>query len=207
MKKRIPKATVGRLPLYLRCLTDLPPTQTTVSSEQLADMARVNAAKVRKDLSYMGSYGTRGVGYEAEHLRFQISRELGLTRDWRVAIVGVGNLGSALAGYAGFGERGFEIVGLFDAAPDRIGQQVNGLVIESVAGLEEAVAEREVAIGIVTAPAAFAQQAADGLVAGGVRSILNFAPTVLRVPPEVEVRRVDLSMELQILSYYLKSEF
>lgn len=204
MKDQIPRATVARLPLYLRCLDELPSSQETVSSEQIAAWARVNSAKVRKDLSFMGSYGTRGVGYEVNRLQHQIRRVLGLTHDWAVAIVGVGNLGSALADYRGFGERGFAIAGLFDSDPEKIGSAINGFVVESIDDLDAAIVERHIAIGIITTPAAAAQEVAERLAAAGVRSILNFAPTVLHLPDDVELRRVDLSTELQILTHYLQ---
>lgn len=199
--KGIPAATVTRLPLYLRSLNEY--AGLTISSEQLARLAHVNSAKVRKDLSYLGSYGTRGVGYDVEHLRHQISRELGLTHDWRVAIVGVGNLGSALANYGGFSQRGFAVMGLFDADESKVGRRIAGLEVESLSSLEDAVASRDLSIGVLTAPAHAAQEVADRMVAAGIKSILNFAPVVLEVPDDVEVRRVDLSMELQILSHYM----
>ncbi len=129
--RRIPEATVVRLPLYYRALLETADQEIgTVSSERLAELAGVNAAKVRKDLSYLGSYGTRGVGYDVDHLLHEISRELGLTHDWPVAIVGVGNLGHALANYRGFGARGYRIVALVDAAPDKVGRAVGELTIE-----------------------------------------------------------------------------
>jgi redox-sensing transcriptional repressor len=173
-----------------------------VSSEQLADHAGVNAAKVRKDLSYLGSYGTRGVGYDVDELVGEIARELGLTHDWPVAIVGLGNLGHALANYRGFGARGFQIVALVDADPAKVGRKVGGLQIESLDALDRIVAERNVAIGIIATPAAAAQEVADRLVDAGVGSILNFAPAVVTVPASVSLRKVDLATELQILSFY-----
>ena len=203
MKSQVPRVTVQRLPVYLRCLDELSPGQRSISSEELASRAGVNSAKVRKDLSYLGSYGVRGVGYDVEHLRLQISIELGLTRDWPVIIVGIGNLGRALANYVGFGERRFRIVGLFDNDPDKIGSRVDGKTVEPMSVLEEAVAERGASIGIITTPAASAQEVADQMAKAGIRSILNFAPTVIRVPDEVEVRRVDLSTELQVLVFYM----
>src|ERR1700709_2380943 len=123
-RRRIPEATVARLPLYLRSLLELSGGLATISSERLAQLAGVNAAKVRKDLSYLGSYGTRGVGYDVRYLIFNISRELGLTQDWPVVIVGIGNLGHALAGYAGFGERGFPVAALLDSDPERVGERI-----------------------------------------------------------------------------------
>lgn len=201
--RRIPEATVARLPVYLRSLVELADARTTtISSERLAEMAGVNAAKVRKDLSYLGSYGTRGVGYDVEYLLFQMSRALGLTHDWPVVIVGVGNLGQALANYGGFGERGFPVAALVDSDPTKVGRHIGSLVVEPLDDLPTIVAERGVAIGIVATPASVAQDVADRLVAAGVRSVLNFAPTVISVPPEASLRKVDLAVELQILSFY-----
>jgi redox-sensing transcriptional repressor len=201
--RRIPEATVARLPLYYRALLETADQHvSTVSSERLAELAGVNAAKVRKDLSYLGSYGTRGVGYDVEFLLHQISRELGLTHDWPVVIVGVGNLGHALANYRGFGARGFRIVALVDADPAKIGQRVGELKVEALDDLPGIVSEREIAIGIVATPAAAAQEVADHLVDAGVTSILNFAPAVVTVPGGVSLRKVDLATELQILSFY-----
>jgi redox-sensing transcriptional repressor len=173
-----------------------------VSSEQLAELAGVNAAKVRKDLSYLGSYGTRGVGYDVGYLVREISEELGLTHDWPVAIIGLGNLGHALANYRGFGARGFRIVALVDADPEKVGSRVGDLCIDSLEDLDRVVTERSVAIGVIATPAAAAQEVADRLVAAGVGSILNFAPAVVTVPAGVSIRKVDLATELQILSFY-----
>ena len=193
---------MARLPVYLRSLLEIAGDATTVSSERLAELAGVNAAKVRKDLSYLGSYGTRGVGYDVEYLLFQMSRELGLTKDWHVVIAGLGNLGHALANYGGFGASGFHVVALADADPTKVGQKVAGLEIKAMAELPEVVREHEVAIAIIATPAHVAQDVADLLVDAGVTSILNFAPTVLTVPEGVSLRKVDLAVELQILSFH-----
>lgn len=202
-RRKIPEATVARLPLYLRSLLEGQHAGlTTISSERLAELAGVNAAKVRKDLSYLGSYGTRGVGYDVEYLLFQMSRELGLTQDWPVAIVGLGNLGQALANYVGFGDRGFPIVALCDADPRVVGSTVHGIVVRHVDELAELAEQHGIAIGIIATPASAAQDVADLLVSAGVSSILNFAPTVIAVPADVSLRKVDLAVELQILSFY-----
>jgi len=199
----IPEATVARLPVYLRALGMLTERGVaTASSEDLAVAAGVNSAKLRKDLSYLGSYGTRGVGYDVEYLRYQIAREIGLTQDWPVAIVGLGNLGQALANYAGFGTRGFRVAALLDVAQDRIGQEFGGVVVQHMDELAALVDEHGISIGVVTTPGAVAQQVADRLVDVGVTSILNFAPAVIAVPDGVDVRKVDLSIELQILAYH-----
>jgi redox-sensing transcriptional repressor len=165
-------------------------------------MAGVNAAKVRKDLSYLGSYGTRGVGYDVEFLLYQISRELGLTQDWPVVIVGLGNLGHALANYRGFSARGFRVVALVDADPSKVGEKIGELTVQSIDDLPAIAKQDKPAIGIIATPAGSAQDVADRLVAAGVSAILNFAPTVIAVPPAVSIRKVDLSIELQILSFY-----
>jgi redox-sensing transcriptional repressor len=199
----IPEATVGRLPLYLRALVEMAEAGgTTTSSEGLAEAAGVNSAKVRKDLSYLGSYGTRGVGYDVAYLIHQVRRELGLTQDWPVLIAGVGNLGRALADYRGFAERGFRVVALADADPDRVGDVVGGVEVRHVDEMAELVRAHGVAIGLICTPAGAAQEVADRMVAGGIRSILNFAPAVISVPPEVSLRKVDLGIELQILGFY-----
>jgi redox-sensing transcriptional repressor len=201
--RRIPEATVARLPLYYRALLEAADQDVgTVSSERLAELAGVNAAKVRKDLSYLGSYGTRGVGYEVEFLVDRITAELGLTADWPVAIVGLGNLGQALANYRGFGARGFRVLALVDADKAKVGEVIGDLAIESTDDLAAVVRERGIKIGIIATPAAAAQEVADQLVAAGVCSILNFAPAVVAVPDTVSLRKVDLAIELQILSFY-----
>jgi redox-sensing transcriptional repressor len=199
----IPEATVARLPVYLRALTALAEHGiASASSEDLASAAGVNSAKLRKDLSYLGSYGTRGVGYDVEYLRYQIAREIGLTQDWPVVIVGIGNLGHALANYSGFVSRGFRVAALVDSDPDRVGEQVGGLTIAPYADLPAIVRDGKVAIGVIATPPAAAQGVCDDLVTAGVTSILNFAPAVLSVPAGVDVRKVDLSIEMQILAYH-----
>ena len=194
---------MARLPIYLQILTEQADAGVdSVSSEGLAELAAVNAAKVRKDLSYLGSYGTRGVGYEVEYLMFQIRRELGLDHDWPVVIVGAGNLGRALAGYGGFNGRGFPVGGIVDIDPAKFGKTVAGATVRSLDELEKIVTSGRISIGVIATPAATAQDAADRLIAAGVTSILNFAPVVLSVPSTISVRKVDLAVELQILSYY-----
>jgi redox-sensing transcriptional repressor len=201
--REIPEATVARLPIYLRALTTLAEDDiVTCSSEELATAAGVNSAKLRKDLSYLGSYGTRGVGYDVAYLRYQIARQIGVTQDWPVVIVGIGNLGHALANYSGFRSRGFRVVALLDADPSRHQEVVAGVDVRAFTDLESIVKEHGVAIGVIATPAASAQDVADRMVAVGIRSILNFAPTVLAVPEGVDVRKVDLSIELQILAYH-----
>lgn len=199
----VPEATVGRLPLYHRVLVDLADSGvTTVSSDALAVTAGVSPAKLRKDLSFLGSYGTRGVGYEVSVLIDQIGAELGISSEWPVVIVGIGHLGHALANYGGFTSRGFRLVALFDDDPQLVGTEVAGLTLRPFADLPSVARDEGVLIGVVATPASAAQQVADALVAAGVGSILNFAPVVLAVPSPVDVRRVDLASELQILAFH-----
>ena len=194
---------MARLPVYLRILTEqFEANVTNISSEELAEFAGLNAAKVRKDLSYLGSYGTRGVGYDVEFLVYQIRRELGLTHDWPVVIVGAGNLGQALAGYNGFGDRGFPVGAIVDVDDAKVGSVVGGVRVRHLDELAQVVQSRNISIGVIATPGSAAQQAADALVAAGVTSLLNFSPCVLGVPHGVSVRKVDLAVELQILSYY-----
>jgi redox-sensing transcriptional repressor len=189
--------------VYLRALVEMAERgRSTVSSETLAEAAGVNSAKVRKDLSYLGSYGTRGVGYDVAYLIHQVRRELGLTQDWPVLIAGIGNLGHALARYRGFAERGFRIVALVDIDARKLGELVEGVKVRGVEEMPRLVKQHEVAIGMICTPAAGAQEVADRMVASGIRSILNFAPAHINVPAHVSVRKVDLSLELQILAFY-----
>ena len=202
-RRKIPGAAVARLPVYLQILSGLIAKDVhQLSSDELAAFAGVNAAKVRKDLSYLGSYGTRGVGYEVEYLVYQIKRELGLLNDWKVVVVGAGNLGKALANYSGFASRGFPIAGVVDVDAKKVGSVVGGVRVQHVDELQSLVRDNAVTIGVIATPAASAQHAADLLVAAGVRSLLNFASVVLNVPAAISVRSVDLGVELQILGYY-----
>jgi len=199
----LPEATIARLPEYLRALHNLGEGGAdTISSEGLAAAAGVNSAKLRKDLSHLGSYGTRGVGYDVALLIEQIEYVLGLDQRRAVCLVGVGNLGHALAGYDGFASRGFKIVALFDADEAKIGERIHGLVVRHIDELRQVAVEESIAIGVIATPAGAAQAVADELVAAGVTSILNFAPCVLSVPANVDVRKVDLAIELQILSFH-----
>jgi redox-sensing transcriptional repressor len=201
--RRIPEATVSRLPVYLHILVEQGREGVQgISSERLAELAGVNAPKVRKDLSYLGSYGTRGVGYEVDYLIYQVRRELGLEHEWPVVIVGAGNLGQALAGYGGFSGRGFPVAGIVDVDPAKLDTVVGGARVRPLDELSQIVAARQISIGVIATPTLAAQDAADRLVEAGVTSILNFAPVVLSVPAGVTIRKVDLAVELQILSYH-----
>jgi redox-sensing transcriptional repressor len=201
--RKIPPATVKRLPLYLQCLDQIDSDSIGISSKNLANLAKVNDAQVRRDLSYLGTLGTRGVGYDIKTLRNQLQLELGLVEGWSAVIVGVGNLGSALVHYGGFKDKGFGVVGLFDDDPKKINSQVAGLVVTPLNKMEEYCKKYNVAIGIIATPGEYAQSVADQLIDCGVRSILNFAPVLLKNVKDVQIRSVDLSQELQILSYYL----
>jgi redox-sensing transcriptional repressor len=203
----IPDATVSRLPMYHRSLLSLTARGVLlVSSEELAEASGVSSAKLRKDLSFLGSYGTRGVGYEVEFLLYQIARALGLTQVWPVIIVGIGNLGNALAGYPGFASRGFSVVGLFDTDPARVGETVTvagkEIVVSDISKLPQVVLSSGASIGVIATPETAAQEVCDVMVRNGITSILNFAPVLIEVPAGVDVRRVDLATELQILAFH-----
>jgi len=202
-RRRIPSAAVNRLPVYLQILTDLKLTETLqVSSDQLAALANVNAAKVRKDLSYLGTYGTRGVGYEVAFLIYQIKRELGLLTEWKTIVVGAGNIGAAITVNGGFASRGFPVVAIFDVDPRKVGTKVGELVVKHLDEMADFVSTNGVHIGVLAVPSTAAQTVADDLVAAGIGSLLNFAPVVLTVDESVAVRNIDLGVELQILGYH-----
>ena len=203
----IPDATVSRLPMYHRSLLSLTARGVLlVSSEELAEASGVSSAKLRKDLSFLGSYGTRGVGYDVEFLLYQIARALGLTQVWPVVIVGIGNLGNALAGYPGFASRGFSVVGLFDTDPNRVGETVTvagkEIIVTDISKLPQVVLSSGASIGVIATPEIAAQEVCDLMVRNGITSILNFAPVLIEVPAGVDVRRVDLATELQILAFH-----
>ena len=202
-RRGIPDASVARLPGYLQALTNLAERGiSSVSSEELAAAAGVSSAKLRKDLSHLGSYGVRGVGYEVDRLAYEISTALGLTQDWPVAIVGMGNLGRALAAYSGFATRGFNVIALLDRDDSLVGTSVGEREVRPMDDLDALVQQDRLSIGVIATPADSAQDVADRLVSAGVRSILNFAPCVLDVRSDVMVRKVDMSTELQILAFH-----
>lgn len=199
----IPRATIGRLPRYLRVLRQLAERGTvTVSSRELAELCGVNPAQLRRDLSHFGTYGTRGVGYDVAILLSQIGPHVGADGRWPVIIVGVGRLGSALAGHMSLWGGNFELVGVVDTDPDLIGTRIGGVPVSDEADLDQLVSSTNATFGILTTPPAVAQEACDRLVAAGITSILNFAPTVLTVPDGVRVRHVDLAQELLILAFH-----
>ena len=199
----LPQATVTRLATYLRVLGLMADDGALiVSSEELATAAGVGSAMLRKDLSFLGPNGVRGVGYDVSRLRARIEAALGLDLGHRVVLVGVGSLGQALARYGGFGRRGFTMVGLFDRDPERIGGAVGDLVVRDVAELGSACRELGATIGVVATPDHSAQEVCDELVRAGLRCILSFASAPLEVPRHVEIRRVDLAVEMQVLSFH-----
>ena len=202
-ERMIPEATVGRLAVYLRVLSSFGESKVaTVSSEELAAAAGVNSAKLRKDLSFLGSYGTRGVGYDVGTLTAQIARALGLTEHHNIVVIGAGNLGRALCRYAGFANRGLSVAAVFDVDERSVGQEIGGLTVRHLDELAHLVGQEKVSIAVIATPSEAAQAAADLLVSFGVTSILNFAPVVLSVPDHVDVRKVDLAAELQILAFH-----
>jgi len=206
VKSPIPDATVARLPLYLRCLSELRSPDEHCSSDDLAAAAGVNSAQVRKDFSYLGSYGTRGVGYGIDDLAAQLRKVLGLDTKNPVMIIGAGNLGSALANYKGIDTWGFDIVSIVDIDEAKIGEEVDGLTVESIDNIATIVAARSIDIGVIAVPARAAQDVADRFVDAGITSILNFAPTVIHAPVGVTIRRVDIAVSLGILAYHKAEE-
>jgi len=200
---KIPEKTVTRLSIYLRCLEELEAKAvTSVSSRQLAERFGLNSAQVRKDLAYFGQFGVRGLGYYIAELKHNLERILGLKQDWEVALVGAGNLGAALIAYKGFQARGFRISLAFDSDQAKVGQQIDGVVIQDAAKMAPTLRRRKVKIAVVTVPASAGQAVVDQLVDAGVTAILNFAPTQLSVPEGVKVQNVDLSVLLKTLSYH-----
>jgi len=199
----LPRATVDRLPRYLRALDSLEAQGVvTTSSVTLSAAAGVGSAQLRKDLSFLGSHGRRGVGYDVSHLRGRIAAALGVTSRQRVVIVGIGNLGHALANYAGFGERGFTVVGLVDVDPAVVGTRVSGLVVRHLDELERLVDERGATIAVLAVPSSAAQRVCDRVVAAGVGGVLSFSSRELAVPSGVDLRTVDVGAELQILAFH-----
>jgi len=203
-ERKIPKETIDRLPLYLRCLEKLiEDGEENISSKNFSKRLNLNSAQVRKDLSYFGDFGTRGVGYKTKKLASKIREILNLNTKWKMALVGVGNIGSALLTYTGFDERDFQVEMAFDSDPELIGKEINDVEIEEVSRLPERIAEEEIKLGIIAVPAAAAQDIADQMVEGGVTGILNFAPALLNLPEEVRLAQVDITKELEQLVYYL----
>jgi len=203
-KKKVPEGTISRLFIYLREVAELTKLNIhTITSAELGDRSSLSDSQVRKDLGYFGQFGVSGAGYNTGELKAALEKILGKDKIWNVAVVGVGHLGSALLAYPGFKERGLSIVAAFNSDATKIGKQVNDVTIQSIDELPKAIEEKSVSIGIIAAPAKNAQEVADKFIKAGVECILNFAPTTLIVPENVKVRDVDLSRELETLSYYM----
>ena len=202
--KRIADSTVRRLSIYLRYLEDAEGRGVqTISSDELARRGGTTSAQVRKDLSFFGSFGKRGLGYAVPELAARLRQILGLERHWRVIIVGAGKIGAALAGYRGFQQRGFQVIGAYDTNPEKVGRQLDGVTINEMAQLERDIARDRPHIAILAIPGDEAQRVVDRLVRAGVRAILNFAPVQLQVPGEVALKTVNMAMELEGLSFAL----
>jgi len=201
---KIPEMTIRRLSIYTRCLLQLEEDGVrTISSQELAERFNLNSAQVRKDLAYFGEFGVRGIGYYVSGLKAELQRILGLDREWPVALVGLGNLGSALFHYKGFSRQGFRIAVVFDDDPAKIGREIGGVPIVSTRDLAREVKTRAIQIAVLAVPADGAQAVTDALVAAGIKAVLNFAPARLRIPDSARLKNVDLSIELETLSFYL----
>jgi redox-sensing transcriptional repressor len=201
---KIPEMTIRRLSVYTRCLQQLEEDGiTTISSQDLAERFSLNSAQVRKDLAYFGEFGVRGIGYHVTGLKAELQRILGLDREWPVALIGLGNLGAALFHYKGFSRQGFRIAVVFDDDPAKIGRDIDGVPIVAMRDLAREVQALAIQIAILAVPAEAAQGVVDQVVAAGIKTVLNFAPARLRVPREVRLKNVDLSIELETLSFYL----
>ncbi len=201
---RIPEATVMRLSIYSRYLNQLLDEGVeTISSGEIAKGVGVGSAQVRKDLAYFGEFGTRGVGYNVKELFGHLMKILGLDKKWKVIIIGAGKLGSALALYQGFKDRGFAVSAILDANKERIGQKLSNVEIEPLELMQQRIQENNIKLGVVTVPAQSAQDVTDKLIAAGVKAILNFSPQVLRVPSGIILRNVDLSVNMEVLSFNL----
>jgi redox-sensing transcriptional repressor len=206
LESRLSRASVGRFSLYLRHLEGLLREGVgKVSSGQLGEALGITDAQVRKDLAYLGSLGHPGIGYVTEELIGAIRRLLGVDRPWRAALVGLGNLGRALLGYRGFEQRGFRLVALFDTDPAKVGTKIGALSVHGVEAIPEVVAATGAELGLLAVPSEAAQPVADALVAAGIRGLLNFAPVMLRVPPEVRLVSVDLTVQLEQLAFLVQT--
>ena len=206
-KKKIPETTISRLCVYLREVTELAKHSIrTISSSELGERVNLSDAQVRKDLGYFGQFGVSGSGYAVTELKDTLKKILGKDRTWNVAIIGVGHLGSALLAYSGFGQHGLDVVAAFDTDIRKIGKKFENVVIQSIEEINESVSDKDVTIAMITVPSAMAQEVADDLVKAGVKCILNFATTSLNVPEQIKVKDVDLSRELETLSYFLANK-
>ena len=200
----VPEIVIRRLPLYLRALTSLAEANHLItSSQELSEKLGISSAQIRKDLSYFGEFGKQGMGYEVPYLRDQLRRILQIDRPWEMLLVGAGDLGHAIVNYAGFKRWGYRIVAIFDRDPAKIGQVLGGLTVQDAADLEVALRTLRIQIGIIAVPASQAQAVAERLVRGGIRAILNYAPTTLNLAPDVRVHYIDPVVGLQSMTYYL----
>ncbi|HEY5040104.1 MAG TPA: redox-sensing transcriptional repressor Rex [bacterium] len=203
--RNIPEPTIARLPRYLRSFAQFAhANQAVVSSKELAAVSDINPSQVRKDLAYFGQFGQRGIGYDVKTLDSKMREILGLHRAWRIALIGAGNLGTALLQYGGFAKAGFKIEAAFDVDPSKVGWELEGVKIWGIPAIRQVVREKKIEIGVIAVPASQAQRVADDLVDAGIRAILNFAPCALSVPKSVLVRGVDLASELEHLTYFLE---
>ena len=199
---RLSRASVNRFSLYLRHLERLfREGQQKISSSQLGDALGINDAQVRKDLAYLGNLGQPGIGYNAQDLIVALRHRMGIDRPWSAVVVGVGNLARALLRYRGFERQGFQFVALFDADAEKVGQEIDGLAVHPTDRMAEIIASTGAELGVLAVPAQAAQGVAEALVASGIRGILNFAPTVLRLPPEISLVSVDLAVQLEQLAF------
>ncbi len=204
MTANIPDIVIGRLPVYLRALTRLAQEgQEVTSSHELGQRLGISSAQIRKDLSHFGGFGKQGTGYQIHYLIEQLQQVLKVNQEWEVVLVGAGDLGSALAHYRGFTERGFRIACVFDNSPTKIGKQVGGFAVMSLDNMQEIIRERAIKIAMIAVPAEKAQEVADRLIEAGVRAILNYAPMNLNVPTDVHVQYIDPVVQLQRMTYYL----
>ena len=201
-KKKVPVATIPRLSFYYRALMQKNDARF-ISSQELAELSGTSAAQLRKDLAYFGQFGAAGKGYRVDFLKNSISRILGVDRNWPVALVGIGNLGSALLSYKGFSRQGFQIVAAFDNDEQKVGKDFAGIVIQDITALENEIKLKKIKMAVVTVPQQAAQEIIDKLVESGIKAILNFAPMRPGVPKNVEVHNIDLSIELEKLTYFL----
>jgi redox-sensing transcriptional repressor len=205
MSLEIPEVVINRLPVYARALSELANNgETVVSSQALGELLDVTPAQIRKDLSYFGRFGKQGRGYNVNSLLSKLREILGIDRQWRLCLVGVGRLGQAIAEYGGFGPQGFEIVAAFDANPGVVGRQIGGVAVRQIEELEPFLQGTRVDIGIVAVPAADAQGVVDKLVAAGIRAILNYAPITAHVPRDVTIRHIDPVLAMQSMTFYIK---
>ena len=203
----IPDIVIGRLPIYLRALTQLSQQGHEItSSHELGQRLGISSAQIRKDLSHFGEFGKQGTGYQISHLQAQLKQILQVDREWSMVVVGAGDLGRAIAHYGGFVERGFRVVGIFDSDPNKIGTGNANLKVMDPASLKSVIHDQHVKIAVIAVPAQFAQQVCDGLIDAGVHAILNYAPITLTVPDNVHVQYIDPVTDLQRMTYYLESE-